>query len=380
MSSIKKTAQNLLLLFAGCLIAFLLIEAVLRIHNPFAFSVKGDKITLEANIEFSIKNDKIAKLDNTITYRKNSLGFRGEEPPKDFDDHLTLITVGGSTTECSLLSEGKTWTDQLGSRLKGNFRNIWINNAGLEGHSTYGHKILMKDYLIDIAPDLVLFLVGTNDVAQKDFGIDREILRKGFQLGSLRSIMVSLANHSEAFSIALNIYRYVRAEIIGVTHQELILDGNEMLDLSDDKIEAVLNSHRKGYIEQYETRINELIQMARDNSITPVFITQPALFGDAVDDITKIDLGRLKAGMKRNGKLAWAVMELYNDVLRKAGVDNNVLVIDLANEMPKSSRYYYDFTHYTNEGAEKVSEIIHRALCPYLAKKQSGLQQNSCTP
>ncbi len=36
--------------------------------------------------------------------------------------------------------------------------------------------------------------------------------------------------------------------------------------------------------------------------------------------------------------------------------------------MPKSSRYYYDFLHYTNDGAEKVAEITYLELAPFLQK------------
>lgn len=53
-------------------------------------------------------------------------------------------------------------------------------------------------------------------------------------------------------------------------------------------------------------------------------------------------------------------------------------MIDLAREMPKSTRYYYDLLHFTNEGAEKVAEIIHEKLCPYLAKKYNKYAIENC--
>jgi hypothetical protein len=49
-----------------------------------------------------------------------------------------------------------------------------------------------------------------------------------------------------------------------------------------------------------------------------------------------------------------------------------VLVIDLAREFPKDSRDYFDLTHYTNRGAEKVAEIVYQQLEPYLARKFPG--------
>ncbi len=51
------------------------------------------------------------------------------------------------------------------------------------------------------------------------------------------------------------------------------------------------------------------------------------------------------------------------------GHDRVVLVIDLAREMPKGSRYYYDLIHYTNAGAEKVADLVAAHLTPFLAQK-----------
>lgn len=46
-----------------------------------------------------------------------------------------------------------------------------------------------------------------------------------------------------------------------------------------------------------------------------------------------------------------------------------MLVVDLAKEMPRNSKYYYDFHHFINEGAEKVAEIIYNRVHPYLVQK-----------
>ena len=65
-----------------------------------------------------------------------------------------------------MLSDEKTWTARLGSRLKDYFGPVWINNAGLDGHSTYGHIVLLEDHVAKLHPKVVFFLVGANDVAQ----------------------------------------------------------------------------------------------------------------------------------------------------------------------------------------------------------------------
>ncbi len=374
--SFKKAAQNLLLLLIGCVFAFAVTEIILRIYNPFAFNVKGNKIILEANAEHIIKNNQIKKLDRIITTRKNSIGFRGEEPPKALKNYLTIITIGGSTTECSLLSEGKTWTDDLELKLKEVFKQLWINNAGLEGHSTVGHIFLMRNHILKIKPKVVLFLVGANDIGQNQSDIDNEIMKQGVYFKSTRSFLVSMANHSEVFAVALNFYRYFNAAVMGATHKEINL--NETTKISEEVKANLLQRLRDKFLKGYEKRLNELIQISNDNGIIPVFITQSALYGDTIDDVTNIDLANVRVNLKTNGKFAWEKMELYNEVLRQTGKSKGVLVIDLAKEMPKSSRYYYDWTHYTNEGAEKAAGIIYKFLCPFLAKKFNEYSVNDC--
>src|SRR2546421_38436 len=155
--------------FIGYLVYLLLITAVfmeiiLRIYDPFHASVRGNHITLLANLTREIhNNDVVDKLDKTIIVRTNSLGFRGPDLPKDDKQYLKILTVGGSTTECLFINDGSTWTDLLGNNLNDHFEKVWINNAGLDGHSTFGHLILLKEYIVKLKPDVCIFLIGCND-------------------------------------------------------------------------------------------------------------------------------------------------------------------------------------------------------------------------
>ena len=367
---IKNIVRNSLLLFIGCILAFIVVEIILRVYNPFEFRVRGYKIDLPVNAQYTFCNKKIDKLDKNIIHRKNSLGFRGEEPPKDFKNHFTIITVGGSTTECFYLSEGKTWPDILGNKLKKIFEHLWINNAGLDGHSTFGHIVLMNDYLIKIKPRVILFLVGLNDQGKGEEGIGRKeknLKKEGFNYYSITGFLKSLTYYSEASSLVLNIYRYVKAYWHGVYHREINLKEIEGIELPEETRIYIKQEQEKA-LKAYETRLKKLIQISRENGIIPVFMTQPVLYGNEIDDITNVNLARIKIG-NVNGELAWEILELYNEVTRRVGKSKNVLVIDLARELPKSSRYFYDFAHYTNEGTEELAEIIFKNLYPFLVKK-----------
>ncbi len=355
-------------LLVGIVISFFVMEGALRLYNPLDFRVKGDRIILPVKKTYVIDTEKelknsrgsAGKFDKTIIHTKNSLGFRGEEPPVNINKYLAIITVGGSTTECTFLTDGKTWTDILKRNLEKSIQYIWINNAGFDGHSTFGHKILMEDFIVKLKPDIVLFLVGANDFGLDNFSeFDMRIMKNKYIFSTLKGFLISMANHSEVFSLGLNMYRYGKSKVVGVDHAVLDFeifrkkDINEYLsDEAKERDSLNLQEHKRKYLKGFESRLKTLIEISRIHNIVPVFITQPTLYGDFIDDITNIDF--------KFTEHPWNVLEIYNDVTRKVGIEENILVVDLANEMPKSTKYYYDWFHFTNEGAEKVAEIIYK--------------------
>jgi lysophospholipase L1-like esterase len=359
--------QKLLLMGFGIVFALGLLEVALRIHNPMKFRVRGNRIVLPANQDYSLTNDRIPSLDRQIIHRKNSLGFRGPEPPADFASELTLLTVGGSTTECFYLSDGRTWPDDLARRLSGEFDRLWLDNAGLDGHSTFGHGVLLSDYIVPLRPKVVLFLIGVNDVgldAPKDY--DRNALRHGWSFASPAAFGRSLADQTEVGTLILNIVRNIRARRAHLAHTDLDLAHAKTLAVTPEMREKTLAEHEARYLPEFEKRVRHLLDLCRGAGIRPVLITQPLLFGSVIDSVTGVDLGAIDAGRGMNGALFWELLERYNDVTRRVAAESGVALVDLAHEMPKDSRCFYDSAHFNNAGAERVAEIVDRDLAPQL--------------
>jgi hypothetical protein len=368
-------ARTVLFIAFQVVVAMLVIEFVVRTYPPIELRVKGETIELPVNTERIILNDAqsdaySSKLDSRIVVRKNSLGFRGEDPPEDFDDTLTLVTVGASTTECYYLTEGTTWPDRLGQQLETNFTRTWINNAGLDGHSTFGHTILLREFLVGLRPDIVLFLVGGTDPgAAAPNSAELGLGQSGIEWSSFTEFLKSTANYSDAVALALHFYRYKKAVDLGFVYRGQ-LDLADMVHVSTPAAERVRQktAHREGRLARYRSRLEVIIELSRGHGIEPVFVTQPALFGPMIDDVTGVDLGTIDRGGV-DGNLAWEILELYHDVTRAVGEENAVLVVDLARELPKSSLFYYDLVHYTKEGAAEIGSILSEAMCPFLAQR-----------
>lgn len=368
---------SLLLACAGC-------EVFLRVYNPFESRVKGYAIELPVNQRYVIKNLDDDKLDRTIIHTTNSLGFRGPEPPADPMSALTVLTIGGSTTECFYLSDGHTWTDRLGRELGQTFHPVWVDNAGLDGQSTFGHLVLLDSIVkMRAKPKVAVFLIGVNDIGHDAPTAEDTTLYRRY---SVRRFARRVVEHSELLALGVSAYRAIQARQSGLVQGAAWSTKNLQVDLSraarrsmtSAERTALVAVNRARYLPAYETRVRELVRRTRANGIEPVLVTQPLLLGPAVDDITGVDLGALRWG-KGNGAAMWDVMEMYNDVVRRVGADDSVFVVDLAREMPKSSRYFYDYVHYTNAGAERVGDIIYRRMCPFLSARYPLYRAAACT-
>jgi len=365
--SIRNTGKNLLAILIGILVSVVLLEGLLRIFQPIEYRVKANKIKLSRDKKYQLINDKTDKLDRIIYTSRNHAGFRGEPPPPNFSEVLTIIAIGGSTTECVLISDGKTWCDLLAAKLMGRFKPVWLGNGGLDGMSTYGHITFVEDYIIRLKPKVALFLVGANDIGLETYRTDDLNHFKKPITGVLASGWEMLLNHSEVLDYGINFYRYYKAKRMGLDHPIFDFSRLKQVEVPPNQVQAILQEHQEKFLKLYAQRLTKLIELCRDHHIEPVFITQPAVIGNLIDPLTGADLAKADS-WGWNGKVLWQILELYNDVVRDTGRRQQVYVIDLAREMPKSTAFYYDTYHFTNAGCQRVAEIIYRHLIPFLEK------------
>ena len=242
------------------------LEVALRIYNPFPFRVRGDRIVLPVHQSYTFTHEGAKKLDPVNHVTKNSLGFRGPEPPRDWSRWLTILTIGGSTTECLFLSDGKTWTDQLARRVAAVRPDAWINNAGLEGHSTFGHLVLLRDFVVSMRPSVAIFLIGTNDMSlASERPIDRALNPENLSAG--HRALTFAADHSEIGAVAENLVRMARTHRAHLGDGELHLAETKTRDVDDAAAARMLDDHQSKYLGDYARRIEAMLDLCRKNGI-----------------------------------------------------------------------------------------------------------------
>jgi hypothetical protein len=186
--------------------------------------------------------------------------------------------------------------------------------------------------------------------------------------------MKTFGAYSDVISILNNKYRSIRDRFKGVQVGDVDFNKLKYADVNINIRKERINIQKEKFLPVYTNRLLKLIDISKSNGIEPVFITQPALYGDAIDIVTGKDLSRISFG-EINGGLAWDILEVYNDTVREVGLKENIYVIDLARNMPKETSYYYDFVHFSNKGSEKAAKIIYEQLYKILIDKYAVYQK-----
>ncbi len=337
------------------LFSFVLLELFLRIVIPKPFRITSNKIVLPANQVYKIKNNINPYLDSVIIHSINSLGLRGPEL-KD-KSLFKIITVGGSTTNCFFLNDNQEWSNVLYKLFLKNGNNIWINNAGFSGQSTYGHILLLENYLVKLKPDCIIFYIGANDylIDKANYNDNYFLLStKGFKKIAYQSRLLMLLENYYTTKILKDNFIYTSTEYI---------DFNSLKEIS--KIDTTINNSYNKLIEtdliKYEQRIRKLINICIKNSIKPIFLTQATLFTCGYDESNLINLGK-KTNDNNSVCFSSIVSNYYNHSLKKECLNSNISYIDMDSLMPKNIEYYTDFIHFTPKGSKAFAKLLYGNL------------------
>ncbi|MBC7905878.1 MAG: SGNH/GDSL hydrolase family protein [Rhodospirillaceae bacterium] len=241
-----------------------------------------------------------------FTYRRDAWGFRGigRDPAS-----ITILTVGGGTTDQHYLPDDQTWQSVMERDFRAAGVDAVVANAGIDGEATLGHVRAFEDWFSHVPglkPRFVLFSVGldesTNVVRDESSVVRRHsaLLRMVERLSEPKPVEAQPVEPSEG--------RPNRASIAG-----------------------------------YKERLTRLAQLAHAMGAVPVFVVQ----GVWADELTARRLADFNHATR--------------DVCKEAGL----LCLDMAREVTFEAGDFYDHLHNSPQGAEKVGR--------WLAGKLAGL-------
>jgi lysophospholipase L1-like esterase len=304
------------------------------------------------------------------TYTTNKWGLRGEDPPARWADHLTILTIGGSTTHCFYLDDRAQWPHLLQQHLRSGNPQVWVGNGGLDGHSTRGHLIFMKQAAARLRPKVAIFLVGANDLSlslseskrRDGNGFDDFDDFRGARID--RAVLKTLFHHSRLVQLL-----YAWKQIAWGEVQLVKFRGQHPFEpkpvsqayepVPSDRLESMLPQ-----LDEYRNNLHSLISLSRASNIRPVFLTQPLLFGDT--DYYRGVLASYHWHDQNRHELSaadyWRLLDVYNRTLLEVCRAEQVVCFDLASTIPHERDYFHDALHFTDLGAAKVADELARFL------------------
>lgn len=323
----------------------------------------------------------------------NAAGLRGPELGRD-DEELRVLAVGGSTTECLYHDDGKVWVRRVGEILgEGRDQRVWSGGAGRSGANTGDHVLQVKHLLAELPRvDVVLVLSGVNDVnvalampesyaptpADLDPETHEKAVRKAFMQvpGTLEDSWdydASPLRRSQLFQLVKRIQRR-RTRDLGSLHLVDDDTGKGLVRWRDNRRQASRIRTElpdlTAALATFRTNLNTIADLTAAHGARLVLLTQPTLWRE---DLSEEDQKLLWMGgvgdYQREpgheyyspGALAEA-MRRFNEATLAVCRERGLACVDLASEIPRTSKIFYDDCHFGHTGSELLAQAIAARL------------------
>jgi lysophospholipase L1-like esterase len=311
-------------------------------------------------------------LSREVTFTVGRFGFRSARPVslRKPEGVTRIMAVGGSTTENNLLDDSEVWTEVLHGRLARQRPGVEVINVGRSGDTTRDHIAVLAQRLVPFEPDIVIFLVGVNDLElqmKPDYSTIRKDRRSlagdGTRIPLRLLVKVWASDRSHVARLAILSLRRALTEdergnpIEDPTSSWVAMKREEYRRLPARNVDVSLWPKP-----EYEQNLRTLIGISRAHRIVPVLITQPAIWGAPSGAWESMLWVHPHPDYRIPHAQLWTLLESFNDVTRRVARESGVLLIDLARLLPKTSEVFTDDDHYTVVGSRMVANLIASRL------------------
>ena len=277
------------------------------------------------------------------------------KPSKKYKDpDCSVVFLGGSTTECMYVDEENRFPYVAGNILeKETGKKINSYNSGVSGNNTLHAIDILINKLIPIGPKIVVVMENINDLST--------LIYEGtyWNTNSARSPL-------ETQKKTKLLGKYLK-EIFIPHLNKAYRDFKKMaFPKEDDEFAAArgkkLSINKAALVHEFAMNLQTIIDICRDRGIIPVLMTQANRVKKNPDEVIALYIERYAHDTGINYVDFKEEFDVFNETIRKVGEKNNVLVIDLAKEVPQDKNYLYDIVHFNDNGSKYAAKIIAAKL------------------
>ena len=320
-------------------------------------------------------------------FTTNSYGTRG---PELQGERVRILTIGGSTTACTVLDDSETWPQRLMDLLTATTPGgVWVTNSGIDGKNS-DHHVAHAIHLLPNLPrlDYVAVYAGLNDVGawlyQSDF--DPEFLEKPANWDSRVGEAFRVSSYTPAsYPAYKRLHLWKMASEVKAAFQSWRA-RSEMRDagvIVQDAELRWIDEERKARAERqerfvaqakmetlplavasYRRNLEAIADNVRAAGAEPIFIAQ-ALSGHLADEEADEDfwMGAMDGGESYvHQQQILQLVARFNQEMAAVARERDALFIDLPALLRNEEHIYYDSVHFNEHGAEVVAARIADAL------------------
>ena len=361
----KNGTKNILALGVGLVLAFVLAEAALRVHQrvtrgtPLFSLLPGyrpsARFPLSPFLVFGPRtSEQLEGKRHPEWSFYNHQGLRTRDTLRaDHHGEFRIFAIGGSTTVDLENDEGIHWPLAAEQALHRAGRgDVRIYNAAMSAYTSAHSLVRLSLDLLQYRPDMVLVMDHVNDLS-----VSYHAWRAGEPVD---------ANY---------LVKYGRREATGVVAEsDLVFSrvlhsaGARLADLvarppAEPAAPAAIEPGRA----LFQRNLASQIAVAREHGVAIVLITMPMASSDSVYEATR------RAGGDARVFPAFAAFrrdfDSFNDAIREVGAREGVPVIDAARLVPGDAAHFVDVVHHSESGVRALGDAVAAQLLRQLATR-----------
>jgi hypothetical protein len=352
MSWIRNKIFSLLIITVSCLFGIVIIEISLRIINSKNSWAVTEEANILRNFKFSYDISNLYQSDvSVVDYKRNEFGLRDDcIDPRDIE----ILTIGGSTTDQRYVSFEFTYQTILQQRLRVVESSFGcVSNAGVDGHSSWGHIFTFDKWLPlipDLKPKFIILYIGINDA---DFR--RTILPNKFDFNYYGSGFKSYLKSFQVVRRLLPIYRLLSQKSINLSAAYATQDPQHYQD--SDYTVTMLNKETQ-YLSAkntlaFKSRTSDILKKIHRLNAIPICVTQPHRFVITKNDGQMYGIPNVLGDGFSGIDYDFSIQQL-NSVLFELCGDN---MVDLYSHN-FINLHFYDGVHTTSLGSREIGEKL----------------------
>jgi lysophospholipase L1-like esterase len=319
-------------------------EPVRRVYDPYAYRIPAP----------GLYDAFRGREGEPVEVRLNELGMRGPSIAQPAEpDALTLVFLGGSSTENYAYPDPDTFPAQVGAEMQRRLgRPVRVFNAGMSAATSGTTLGRLQHQVLDLRPDLVVVMDGVNDLL--------EGFRKGYRRDGRHLRRPSLADERPRSYLLDWVRQAMGPRVPAAPPAGQKERRTEYADFPARQV--------------FARNLRSVAGIVEAHGLDVLFLTQPTMYTDVADPaeasrfVLSAALGPEAEAYPDVPSLA-AGMRAFNGAVLELPRSSHVHVFDLAARLPRSFDLVYDDCHFTRAGNRRVAAELGDPVEELLRKR-----------